>query len=421
MRVQHPIEVPTAKRRYFNWLVISALLILAGFAGFYFYSKQAPSSAKEAKAGRWHKEDNTPVVVSIVTAQQADFPVYLNGLGTVVPLKNVVVRSRVEGELINVAFSEGQLVSEGNLLAEIDPRPFQIALQQAQGQLMRDEALLSNAKIDLVRYQTLLSQDSISGQQTKTQEALVAQYQGVVEMDKAQVNNAKLQLNYAKITAPISGRVGLRQLDQGNIVHTNDANGLVVITQMQPISVVFTLPEDKVQDVVAHWHSGKSMSVDAFDRSGGKKLATGKLLALDNQIDAATGTLKLKAQFDNNEHALFANQFVNIKMHTQTLSNAIQVPSNAIQHDTQGAFVYVVSSEKNDKKVEIRRVTVGDEDNGNVVVLSGLAVSESVVTSGIDKLREGSIIDIAQKDGQAIAPNPDAPKPSGKSHKKDHS
>jgi multidrug efflux system membrane fusion protein len=367
------------------------------------------------------------VVVSVDTVQQADFAVYLNGLGTVTPLKNVVVRSRVEGELVKVAFSEGQFVSEGDLLAEVDPRPFQIALQQAQGQLMRDEALLSNAKVDLERYLTLLSQDSISGQQTKTQEALVAQYQGVVEMDKAQVNNAKLQLTYAKIAAPISGRVGLRQLDQGNIIHTNDANGLVVITQMQPISVVFTLPEDKVQDVVERWHSGKIMSVEAFDRSGGKKLASGKLLAVDNQIDATTGTLKLKALFDNKDNALFANQFVNIKMHTQTLNNAIQVPGNAIQHDAQGAFVYAVSAEKNDKndkndrKVNIRRVSVGDEQNGKVVVLSGLDVSESVVTLGTDKLREGSIIDIAQKDGQAIAPNPDSPKPSGKFRKKDHS
>ena len=307
---------------------------------------------------------------------------------------------------MRVAFSEGQMVKEGDLLAEIEPRPFQVQLQQAEGQLLRDEALLKNAEIDSARYQTLLEQDSIASQQTVTQSAVVKQYQGNVEMDKAQVNNAKLQLTYAKLTAPIAGRAGLRQIDQGNIIHTGDTSGLVVITQLQPISVVFTLPEDKVQSLIQRQRSGKPVSVTAYDRAGKIKLAEGKVTALDNQIDPTTGTLKLKAQFDNNEHTLFANQFVNIKMHLDTLPGVTLVSSAAIQHDTQGPFVYVVNQEKT---VQIRRITLGPgtAEDDKVAVLSNLAANESVVVEGIDRLREGSQVDIAQKDGQAVAANPE--------------
>lgn len=282
--------------------------------------------------------------------------------------------------------------------------------------MLRDEALLKNAEIDRDRYQTLLDQDSISAQQTMTQEAQVKQYQGVVEMDKAQVNNAKLQLSYAQLTAPIPGRVGLRQIDQGNIVHANDVNGLVVITQLQPISVVFTLPEDQVQSVIQRCRTNEPVSVAAYDRAGKIKLAEGKLLAFDNQIDPTTGTLKLKAQFDNHERTLFANQFVNIKMHLDTLHGATQVSSAAIQHDTQGAFVYVIK----EQTVQLRRVTLGPTEADKVVVLSNLATDETVVVEGIDRLREGSRIDIARKDGQAVAADPDAQaKPESKSRQKD--
>jgi multidrug efflux system membrane fusion protein len=399
-------------------LLSASLLVLALIAaGFYFQHSSSPDAKSGSKGGKRGHDDNAPAMVAIETAGKADFPVYLNGLGTVTALRTVTVRPRVDGELVKVSFNEGQMVKEGDLLAEIDPRLFQVQLQQAEGQLLRDEALLKNAQVDHDRYLTLLEQDSISAQQTVTQEAQVKQYRGIVEMDKAQVNNAKLQLSYARLTAPISGQVGLRQIDQGNIVHANDTNGLVVITQLQPISVVFTLPEDKVQEVVKRWRINEPVHVEAYDRAGKIKLADGKLLALDNQIDATTGTLKLKAQFDNNERTLFANQFVNIKMHLDTLPGVTLVSTAAMQHDTQGPFVYVVGQEKT---VQLRRITVGPTEGDKVAVLSNLNAGETVVVEGTDRLREGSQVDIAQKDGLAVAADPAIQaKSEGKSRKKD--
>jgi multidrug efflux system membrane fusion protein len=412
---RHELLPPANRRRF---LLPGALIVLALIAaGFYFQHSSSPDTKSASKGGKRGHDDDAPAVVAIETAGKADFPVYLNGLGTVTALRTVTVRPRVDGELVKVSFNEGQMVKEGDLLAEIDPRPFQVQLQQAEGQLLRDEALLKNAQVDHDRYLTLLEQDSISAQQTVTQEAQVKQYRGIVEMDKAQVNNAKLQLSYAHLTAPISGRAGLRQIDQGNIVHANDTNGLVVITQLQPISVVFTLPEDKVQEVVQRWRTNEPVYVEAYDRAGKIKLADGKLLALDNQIDSTTGTLKLKAQFDNNERTLFANQFVNIKMHLDTLPGVTLVSSAAIQHDTQGAFVYVVTA---GKTVELRRVTLGPTEGDKVAVLGNLNAGETVVVEGTDRLREGSQVDIAEKDGLAMAADPEIQaKSEGKSRKKD--
>jgi len=402
----HPPLLPVASRRRSYLLPVSLLVLAIAGAGFYF---QQSSTAPDGKSGygkgkRGFDEADAPSAVSIESVTQADFPVYLKGLGTVTALRTVTVKPRVDGELVRVAFTEGQMVKQGDLLAEIDPRPFQIQLQQVEGQLLRDEALLKNAQIDHGRYLTLLEQDSIAAQQTVTQEAQVKQYQGLVTMDKAQVDNAKLQLSYTRLTAPIPGRVGLRQIDQGNIVHANDTNGLVVITQLQPISVVFTLPEDQVQPVTQRWRSNEPVIVEVYDRAGKSKLGEGKLLAIDNQIDPTTGTLKLKAQFDNNESTLFANQFVNVKMHLETLHDATLVSSAAIQHDTQGAFVYVV---KPDKTVQIRRVTLGATEAEKVVVQSNLAANEKVVIEGTDRLHEGSLVDIAQQDGQAVAASPE--------------
>ena len=415
----HPPLLPVASRRRSYLLPVSLLVLAIAAAGFYF---QQSSTAPDGKSGygkgkRGFDEADAPSAVSIESVTQADFPVYLKGLGTVTALRTVTVKPRVDGELVRVAFTEGQMVKPGDLLAEIDPRPFQIQLQQVEGQLLRDEALLKNARIDHARYLKLLEQDSIAAQQTVTQEAQVKQYQGLVTMDKAQVDNAKLQLGYTRLTAPIPGRVGLRQIDQGNIVHASDANGLVVITQLQPISVVFTLPEDQVQPVTQRWRSNEPVIVEVYDRAGKSKLAEGKLLAIDNQIDPTTGTLKLKAQFDNNEGTLFANQFVNVKMHLETLHDATLVSSAAIQHDTQGAFVYVV---KPDKTVQIRRVTLGATEAEKVVVQNNLAANEKVVIEGTDRLHEGSLVDIAQQDGQAVAASPDTlTNPDAKLRKRD--
>ncbi len=414
---RHPSLLLAGRRRAFA-LPGSLLVLTMIAAGFYFqHSAAAPEAKLSSSGGRGHDEHDAPTVVAVETVAQADFPVYLNGLGTVTALRTVTVRPRVDGELVRVAFSEGQMIKAGELLAEIDPRPFQVLLQQAEGQLLRDEALLKNARIDHERYLTLLEQDSISAQQTVTQETQVKQYQGTVEMDKAQVNNAKLQLSYARLTAPISGRAGLRRIDQGNIVHANDTDGLVVITQLQPVSVVFTLPEDKVQAVIQRRRANEPVSVTAYDRAGKTQLGEGKLLAIDNQIDPSTGTLKLKAQFDNSENTLFANQFVNIKMHLETLRGVTQVSSAAIQHDTQGAFVYVVNPEKT---VQLRRVTLGPIEADKAVVLSNLAANEMVVVEGTDRLRVGSRVDIAEKDGLAVAASPDtSAKPEAKLRKRD--
>ena len=409
----HP-KLPMLANQYGLSLLSGLLLVFTISMVGFFYFQHPSNAAEQTKLGAdnskpRHDKHDEPSAVSIETAGKADFPVYLSGLGTVTALRTVTVRPRVDGELVRISFNEGQMLKEGDLLAEIDPRPFQVQLQQAEGQLLRDQALLQNAQLDHQRYQTLLKQDSISAQQTVTQESQVKQYQGSVEMDKAQVNNAKLQLSYARLTAPIAGRAGLRQIDQGNIVHANDASGLLVITQLQPISVVFTLPEDKVQSIIQRWRNHEPVVVTAYDRMGKNKLAEGKLLAIDNQIDSTTGTLKLKAQFDNNDSALFANQFVNIKMHLETLSGVTQVSSAAIQHDTQGAFVYLITPEKT---VQIRRVNLGETEGDKIVVKEGLAANETVVLEGGDRLHEGSQVDIAEKDGQDVAASPVQPKPA---------
>jgi multidrug efflux system membrane fusion protein len=402
-------------------IVSLGLLVVVIITGGVFFYKQSQSSTSETQTassgqsgqhkhrfGRdhFHDEDEA-VVVAVETAIQGDYPIFLNCLGTVTALKTVTVHSRVDGELKNIVFTEGQMIKEGDLLAEIDPRPFAILQKQAEGQLLKDEALLKNAELDYTRYQTLLAQDSIASQQTVTQATLITQYQGVVAMDRSQLDNAKLQLNYARLTAPISGRVGLRQIDQGNIIHAADSNGLVVITQLQPISVVFTLPEDKVQPLIKRLRTHQSIPIEAYDRAGTNKLADGKLTAIDNQIDPTTGTLKLKAQFDNTESTLFANQFVNIKMLLDTLPAVTLIPSAAVQQDAQGSYVYVINP---DKKAELRHISLasGTSAQDKVAVLNNLAANEVVVIEGIDRLKEGSKIDIAQKDGLALAENTEA-------------
>jgi multidrug efflux system membrane fusion protein len=389
-----------AKRRR-NMLLIGLALVVgaAGVGAWLYYDKSRGSEAvaqpvkgAKGRGGKGGKGgDGGPIPVVAGAAQVGDIPIYLSGLGTVVPQRTVTVRSRVDGELLRVNFTEGQYVKEGELLAQVDPRPFQVQLDQAEGQLTRDQALLANARIDLERYRTLFKQDSIASQQVDTQAALVLQYEGTVRTDKAMVDNARLQLTYARITAPISGRLGLRQTDPGNIVHAADANGVVVITEVQPITVVFTLPQDNLPAVLQRMKGSAKLAVEAWDRGFRAKLASGELLTVDNVIDITTGTVKLKAKFANTDLALFANQFVNARMLLDTRKGVITIPSAALQRGSQGSFVYVV---KEDNTVSVRPVKLGPADAERVTVESGLAEGERVVTDGMDRLREGARVQV---------------------------
>jgi len=381
----------TTKGR-FRWQIGIAIILLLAVA---VYIIKLISAQPEQDYKKPEKFTELDIAVVAVAATQGDFPVYLTGLGTVTALRTVTVRSRVDGELIRVAFKEGQMVNAGDLLAEIDPRAFQAQLMQAEGQLIRDEALLNNARTDLVRYKTLLEQDSIAAQQTVTQESLIKQNKGTLEIDRGLVANAKLQLSYARITAPITGRLGLRLVDQGNIVHASDTNGLAVITQIHPIAVVFTLPEDDLQAVMKQFHSDEDLAIEAYDRRGKVKLAQGQLLAVDNQIDTSTGTVKLKGQFANEDNALFSNQFVNIRMNMDTLRSVTIIPAAAIQRGTIGPFVYVV---KEDQTVSVRPLTLGPTEDEKAAVLEGLQPNELVVVDGADKLREGMKVKLITRD-----------------------
>lgn len=382
------------KPRNLKLLLIGLAVILSIMAAAYLakFRPEQPRQPVDAKPG---KPDFSTVAVVAETAVQDDFPIYLNGLGTVTALNTATIRSRVDGELIRVAFEEGQIVREGDLLAEIDPRPFKALLMQAEGQLIRDEALLKNARIDLERYQTLLEQDSIAAQQTVTQEALVRQYQGTVETDRGLIADAKLQLAYTRITAPFTGRLGLRLVDKGNIVQAADVDGLVVLTQIQPITVVFTLPETDLPAIMKRLRANERPPIEAYERSGSTRLAQGRLVAVDNQIDTTTGTIRLKAQFDNEDQALFPNQFVNIRMTVDTLRAVTIIPGSAVQRGTPGAFAYVV---KEDEIVTVRPLKLGPAEGAKVAVLEGLEPGERVVVDGTDKLREGAKVEIVTRE-----------------------
>ena len=330
-----------------------------------------------------------PVSVSVV--RQQDVKVVLSAIGNISAQNTATVRTRVDGELKAIRFKEGQLVKAGALLAEIDGRSYEIALAQVQGQLARDQALLKNARLDLDRYKDLLAKDSIAKQQVDTQEALVAQLAATVQTDQAQVDNARLQLSYTKIVAPISGRLGLKLADLGNVVRASDAAGIVTITQTQPISVVFAVPEANLPQITRKLKGTEPMSVEAWDREQRSKLATGKVSTTDNAIDAVTGTIKVKAEFANTDGTLFPNQFVNIKLQVNTLEGALAVPSTAIQRGPQGTFIYVV---KPDNSVTVRRIRLGTTDGDLVSVTGDLAVGDKVVTDGADRLREGAKVEV---------------------------
>src|SRR3984957_10685385 len=388
LQPEGPHQPPAKKKRSVAGIVhlLLALLICVGAFISWRSSNKKTQAASAAQADAQSRRA-VPVVTSV--ADKRDLPVYLEGLGSVTAFNTVTVKSRVDGELTEIHFTEGQDVKKGDLLAVIDPRPFQVALSQAQAALARDQAQLNDAKLDANRYSQLVKEGVIAQQQYDTQNALAGQVQGSVEGDQSQIDNAKLNLVYSHITSPIDGRVGLRLVDAGNIVHAADANGLLVITQMQPIAVIFTLPEDTLPSVNGGMRKG-TLQVRALSRDDGTQIAMGTLLTIDNQIDQTTGTYRLKAVFNNEDRALWPNQFVNARLLLDTKRNAILVPAAAVQHGSQGAFVYVV---KPDKTAETRTVTPGITEGTITEITAGLAAGEVVVTDGQDKLRAGTPVD----------------------------
>jgi multidrug efflux system membrane fusion protein len=373
--------------------IVPAIVLLAGAA--YALALTLHSPHPQAAAGSMTPGAQRPAPVVAEQAKVGEIPVVLDGIGTVTPLATITVKSRVDGQLMSVNFREGQHVQAGDVLAQIDPRAFQVQLEQAKGQMTRDQALLDNARVDLKRYHKLVAEDSIPKQQLDTQAALVKQYEGTVQTDQAQIDNAALLLDYSRITAPISGRIGLRLVDPGNMVHVSDSGGLLVITQLEPIAVVFNIPEDSLPPVLARLKAGDTLTVEAYDRDQQDKLATGKLLTVDNQIDPTTGTLRFKAEFPNQDGALFPNQFVNARLQLEVHRDATLVPAVAVQRGSQGTFVYVV---KPDQTVEVRPVKVGITAADSVSITSGLAPGETVVVDGADGLRAGRQVTVQARD-----------------------
>ncbi|MCW8278868.1 MdtA/MuxA family multidrug efflux RND transporter periplasmic adaptor subunit [Pseudomonas sp. PCH199] len=411
--VDHSMQ-SSASRSPRRWLFgLLVLLVIAALCWKFWPGGAVPKEGAQPKAVAGHTGRSGamrpgfggasgPVPVRVAPAVKGDFPLYYKALGTVTALNTINVRSRVGGELVKIYFEEGQMVKAGDLLAEIDPRPFQNALLQAEGTLLQNQAQLKNAQVDVERYTGLYREDSIAKQTLDTAVALVGQFQGTVKTNQAAVNDAKLNLEFTKIRAPIAGRVGLRQLDVGNLVAANDTTALAIITQTQPISVAFTLPENSLDTVLARYRSGAKLPAEAWDRGDTKLQATGVLQSLDNQIDVTTGTLKFKARYDNRDQALFPNQFVNVRLLADTLKDVVLAPSAAIQFGTNGTFVYALDG---DKKVKIRQLKIGASDGVNTVITDGLAAGDRVVLEGTDRLKDGSDVEVVN-DPQQVPANP---------------
>lgn len=412
-----PHDLPPRERRWVKPVVIAAILALLAAGTWYLWGRSdgAPSAktAPSAKAGkgagakgggRFGGDPNRVQPVAVATARIADVNIVQTALGTVTALRTVTVRPRVDGMLQSVAFTEGQIVKAGDLIAQIDPVPFQVQLAQAEGNLARDVAMLNNARLDLERYRTLLAQDSIATQQVDAQAAMVKQLEGTVKVDQAQVDNARLQLSYTRITAPMAGKLGLRFVDPGNMVRGSDTNGIAVITQVDPVSLLFTIPQEALPRVLARLRAGEKPPVQAWDRENRNLLAAGTLLSTDNQIDVTTGTLKLKAQFANADLKLFPNQFVNVRMVVDTRRGVVVVPNAAIQRNNQGTIVYVVTA---DSTVAIRPVVTGPMEGEITAVESGLQAGERVIVDGVDRIREGVKVEVTEP-GAALRDAPAA-------------
>jgi multidrug efflux system membrane fusion protein len=393
---------PTWRERLLTRRVLVIVAILVGLA---ILAWLLTPKASHAPGGRFGAGGPMPVVAA--TAQAGDMPITLIGLGAVTPLATVTVQSQISGQIMHIAFKEGQSVKTGDPLILIDPRPYQVALEQAQGALVRDKALLDNARIDLNRYQTLWSQDSIAEQQLATQKSLVVQDEGNVRTDQGQIDAAKLNLVYCHIVSPISGIVGLQQVNVGNYVTPAEPNGLVVITQLKPITVQFTLPEDQIPPLLKQLHAGRTLTASAWDRDNTQQLATGTLQSVDSQIDPTTGTIKLKAIFPNTDGSLFPQQFVNVVLLLDTLHGATLIPQAAIQRGAPGTYVYLVNA---DQTVSVQKVTLGPGDPTNIAITQGLKPGATVVVDGADKLKDGAKVLLRQPAGAAGA----APAQQGK-------
>ncbi|UQY42884.1 MdtA/MuxA family multidrug efflux RND transporter periplasmic adaptor subunit [Erwinia sp. PK3-005] len=384
-----------ASRSNTKKILLLILIALVAVAGYFFWPKGdgdgATSSSQQQQRGKGGRRNMPLAPVQAATAQTQSVPQYFSGLGTVTAANTVTVRSRVDGQLMAIHFQEGQQVEAGQLLAEIDPRPYQVALAQAQGQLARDKATLANAQRDLARYQKLAQTHLVSQQELDTQRSLVSETQGTIKADEASVASAELNLTYSRITAPIAGRVGLKQVDIGNYITSGDTTGLVVLTQTHPIDVLFSLPENTIQAILQAQKAGQPLLVEAWDRSNSTLLTQGDLLSLDNQIDTTTGTIKLKARFSNEDDRLFPNQFVNARLKVDTLHDAVVIPVAALQMGSEGNFVWVVNSEN---KVSKKSVKAGLQDSEKVVISAGLNAGERVVTDGLDRLTEGAAVDV---------------------------
>ena len=416
-----PTPPGSSKSKSRGLLWVFFLVLIAGITGYAVWHAGDPSTAPKTQGGggggRGRGAGIGPVPVVTAKVTRSSIPVVLPGLGNVSPFYTVTVKSRVDGQLMKVGFNEGDLVHEGQVLAEIDPRPYQVQLDMAQATLAKDQALLNNAKVDLARYQGLVKTNAIPTQQLDTQTALVAQYEATIKQDQANIENANLQLVYSKVTAPITGVLGLRLVDPGNIVHASDANGMVTITQLQPIAVLFTIPEDNLPQVTQKLRAGVHLPVDAYNRDSSKKLASGMLVTLDNQIDSSTGTSKMKAVFDNKDFALFPQQFVNISVRVDTLTNQLVVPSVAVQNGQQGTFVYVVDD---DSQVHLKPVQVGITTETSADILSGISDGDRVVIDGTDRLVDGAVVRV-RKPGELDNPpgyDPSAGGRSGRGGKK---
>jgi multidrug efflux system membrane fusion protein len=393
--LDRPVTPKRAKSKTGRRLGLLLLVVGAAAAGWWVYGRQpAPPPARQNAFAA-----ATPVVAA--GAVTGDIDITLNGLGTVTSLATVTIKSQISGQLIRVAYQEGQMINKGDLVAEIDSRPYELALSQAQGALERDQALLQAAELDLKRYQDLAKTNAIPRQQLDTQVSLVAQDKGLVISDKAQIDTQKLNIAYCHIVSPVTGRAGLRLVDPGNYVTANDASGIVVIAQLQPISVIFTVAEDNLPQIVKRLRAGATLPVTAFDRSGATKLAAGTLKTLDNQIDTTTGTLKLRAEFSNEDDSLFPNQFVNIQLLIDTLHDGTVVPTSAIQRGAPGTFVYLVSA---DNTVTVKPVMLGPASAERVAIQSGLSPGDRVVVDGADKLRSGAKVVPRNADGRPAGP-----------------